>query len=442
MPLIVLAARFYRAHVARTIAPQVAADLRPILVAELQSDLAMRLGVTAIFPNFQAAELEILDHLSRSKDVRVFIQFGRAVLSGTSAGQTNFYDYLADTQLKREANVKILHAGADSPYLTERAAIARLSHYAEWKADLDYALHKCASLASKLAGSKVTFSSRRHREGFLWRLFILDDLAYLQPYLHLRKNAALAPVIKLARTLQMADGQFQINDNSLFNVFSDFFDFKWDENAPQETTLAELTHEVGVSAVASLTKFRQFYVFIVPRRYIERNELEVPFHGIGGKRADGEDWIEALQREAREEIGAQLRVESALSTRYLTTGAEFDSVELRDIPRPYCVYKRIRENDPNFAHSDVLWLVGYEAALLAEEFVKPQAEAAAVLYLSGDMLFKAMVSNVTYRDIKKSPDCQLIVREGVDLNLSRRAVPSGIAAIAAATERPRVLKRL
>ena len=129
---------------------------------------------------------------------------------------------------------------------------------------------------------------------------------------------------------------------------------------------------------------------------------------------------------AREEIGAAITIQSSARTRYLTTGAELDSIELNDSPRPYCVYKRIRESDPNFAHPDVLWLVGYEATLVAQDFVGPQAEAAAVLYITGDMLFKALVSPVTYRDIKKAPGCHLIVRDGVDLGLARRAIPSGL----------------
>jgi len=424
------------------LAMRAVAAYRANVRAEFDQELLHQTGVSRIFSNFAEAEPEILSQMSVSRNLRVFIQFGRAVLAGATVSTSNFYDYLSDARLEREADVKILHAAIDNPYVTERSALTRGSHYAEWKADLEYAVQKCDSLATKLAGSRVTFSSRGHKEGFLWRLFLLDDVAYMQPYLHLRKNAARAPVLKFRRTLASSDGTVIQNDNSLYKVLSDYFDFKWEENRPDETDLADLTRGTFVSAVAALTRFRQTYVFIVPKRYVERTDREVPFHGIGGKRQGNESWVEALQREASEEIGAPLAIQSSSRTRYLTTGAELDSIELKDTPRPYCLYKRIRESDPNFADSDVLWLVGYEASLVASDYLGPQSEAAAVVYITGDMLFKSMVSAVTYRDIKKAPGCNLIVREGVDLGLARRAVPSGIAAIVAAGERPKVLKRL
>jgi hypothetical protein len=409
--------------------------------AEVQRELLQKSGLVRIFDNFDEAQAEILDQLSHSKAIRVFIQFGRAVLSDASVGTSNFYDYLSDARLEREADVKILHAGADNPYLTERAALTRGSHYIDWKTDLEHAEQKCQSLATKLSGSRVTFSSRGHKEGFLWRLFLVDDVAYMQPYLHIRKNASRAPVFKFRRTIPGDESQ-ALNENSLYKVFSDFFDFKWEENRPEEAELAELTRGSGTSAVAAVTRFRQTYAFIVPRRYVERSDREVPFHGIGGKKQEGETWVGALEREAKEEIGASISIQSSARTRYLTTGAELESISLRDVPRPYCVYKRIRESDPNFAHPDILWLVGYEATLMAHDFVGPKSEAAAVVYITADMLFRAMVETVTYREIKKAPGCHLIVADGVDLGLGRRAVPSGIAAIIAAAERPKVLKRL
>lgn len=446
LPVVAGIARLYRQTVESELRPlieeEVAVRSRDAAAADVRADLTRRIGIVAVYDNFLQAEAEILEHLSKSRDVRVFIQFGRAVLSGATTGTSNFYDYLSDTELKREANVKILHAAIDNPYLTERAAVDRRSDYGEWVKDLEYAADKCEVLARKLAGSRITFSSRAHREGFLWRLFLLDDIAYVQPYLHHKKNAAQAAVLKISRTLAAPDGSLVRNENSIFKVFSDYFDFKWNESRPTETSLLELTREGGVAAVAALTRFRQYYVFIVPKRYIDRDDRDVQFHGIGGKRNDDEDWIAALQREAREEVAAGLRVASSSRTRYYTTGAELGTIAVTDTPRPYCVYKRLREDDPHFAHKDVLWLVGYEASLDSTEFAQPQAEAAAVLYMSRDMLVLSMVTGVTFRDIKKDPDCRLLVRDGVNLDLSRRAVPGGIAAIAAASERPRALRRL
>ncbi|HYM34277.1 MAG TPA: hypothetical protein VET48_02715, partial [Steroidobacteraceae bacterium] len=383
LPVVLAMARLYRTHVEAELRPavekEVSANIRAAAESQIRSELAHSIGLVGVFSSFREAEAEILEMLAKSRDVRVFIQFGRAVLSGVTLGTSNFYDYLGDSKLEREASVKILHAAADSPYLTARAAALRGSDYAEWRRDIEYTAAKCDVLAKKLAGSRVTFSSRSHKEGFLWRLFILDDVAYVQPYLHQRKNAAQSPVLKITKTFASGD-VVAVNDNSLYKVFSDFFNFKWEENRPEETSLAQLTREGGIVTVAALTHFRQFYVFIVPMRYVQRGGRDLPFHGIGGKKQENEEWLAALQRESREEVGVGLHVANSSHTRFYTTGAELGTIGISDTPRPYCVYKRIRENDPYFAHPEVLWLVGYEAALDASDFVGPQHEAAAVLY--------------------------------------------------------------
>jgi 8-oxo-dGTP pyrophosphatase MutT (NUDIX family) len=183
-------------------------------------------------------------------------------------------------------------------------------------------------------------------------------------------------------------------------------------------------------SVVALAKRSHAWVFVVPKRFLSQPGAELPFHSIGGKRKPGEEWIEALQREAMEEIGARLEIKSSRLTRDITTSAEFESLELADSPRPYCVYKRTRELDPEVTEREVLWIIGYEADVSAESEMEPRAEIAAIVMLSPNMLRRAARERITYEQIRRSKDGSgIVIQAGVDFDLRRVAVPAGLAAL-------------
>jgi 8-oxo-dGTP pyrophosphatase MutT (NUDIX family) len=279
----------------------------------------------------------------------------------------------------------------------------------------------------------------------VWRLFLIDDIAYAQPYLYERDNSSRAPVLKIAQVHREGPSAGSVNEKSLFSALSRYFDLKWDENLPLVKRLEEIVPQAEVCVVAAIVRYQKFYIFAVPERYVNKKSGELPFHGVGGKRAPGEDWITALQREATEELGAKLDVVSSSRTRFYTTGAELDNVALSDEPRPYCIYKRTREVDPNFAHREVLWLVGYDSALqiVNLEHLQPGSEVAALVVLTADWLRKALHEDITYKDISNSKDgSRIILAPNINFDLMRRAVPAGLAIIAAAEQMPGYLREL
>ena len=388
-----------------------------------------------IFQSFPLCEAEILTQIDSSSNVRVFLQIGRTVLSGA----TGIYDYLAKANLRSGADVKVLHASSGSPYLSEGIAQARGSDYAEWTADLEHAQRKVGSLMTK---SGARLEGREHREGYVWRLFIFEECAYVQPYLFPKDNSTKAPVLKLARSIE-ENGTMVPNPNSLYNVFREYFDQKWAEYTPRYTNLQELIPQGAPVAVASIVRHHQFFVFVVPQRYSDRRDKEVPFHGIGGKRMPGEELTAALHREVKEEVGVGITIIPSDRTRFLSSGVEIDPIKVTNEPKPYCVYRRSREVDPNFEEEDVLWLIGYEAELKAKNFLKPRSEAAALVYLTGDALRKCIHERVTYQQINDLGDgSRIILREGYIFDLNRRAIPVGLALIAGAAQIPRALQRL
>jgi 8-oxo-dGTP pyrophosphatase MutT (NUDIX family) len=341
---------------------------------------------------------------------------GKSVLSGSAI----IYDALERS--RDDAEIKILHAGMRNPYLSERIALNRESLYREWREDIQYATTVGRRLQSHL---KPRLELREHSEGYVWRLFIFDDKAYVQPYLHPSDNARRAPVLRFDRN-QQNNGE----GNSLYAMFDAYFDLKWEECAPTPTRLDDMVGAGDATAVAALVQRSGTWVFVIPRRFMELEGDELPFHSIGGKRKPGETWVEALQREAREEVGSGLEIQSCVQTRDITTSAEFEPLQLIDDPQPYCVYKRTKTVDPEVLEPEVLWIVGFEATLPGTARIAPRSEIAAIVHLSPEMLRRTARERITYGQIRRARDGSGIqVGQGIDFDDGRVAVPAGLAAL-------------
>lgn len=400
---------------------------------QASDELGKRTGIVSIYASFRECEQEILSRLTEAKDVRIFLQLGRTVWAATA----DFYEQLAK-KIKRDAEVRILHASPESPYLSREKAHSRGSNYSDWETEADFAVKKIATLSENHAAKLV--EGRQHAEGFLWRLFILDDLVFMQPYLYDRNNSNRAPVFKIDRRHSGEE-----NENSLYRAFRTYFDDKWEENLPQVRRLDELIAVNELRVVAAALQYHQFFVFAVPKRYIDRDSSELPFHGVGGKVGAGEVPVDALRREALEELGTNVDIRSSGRTRYFATGVELEPIQLEDRPRPYCVYHRTRPSDPSFAHEDVLWMIGYEAVAPVKslDHLRPGSEIGAILIITSDTLRRTLDSSLSYSDIESQRDgSRLILRDGINFDRSRIATPSGLATIVAGAQKERWTRRL
>ncbi len=383
--------------------------------------LVRGVGLMEVYNNFNECQDEILLKVRESQRIKIFVQMGKSVLSGAAI------IYKALERSRPDADIKILHAGTQNPYLSERVALGRNSNYREWREDIGYAVRTGSRLQSRLGGR---MELRVHSEGYLWRLFIFDDDAFLQPYQYGSENTGRAPVLRLSRIISGEQGQTDVNPNSLYRLVETYFDLKWEECAPQHTRIDDMITSGDPSAVAALVERGGVWVFVVPKRFLALGGEELPFHSIGGKRNNGEDWLEALQRESNEEIGADLKVRSSAFTRDITSSAEFEPLMLSDSPRPYCVYKRTRFVDPEVMEPEVLWIVGFEADLAPEAAIKPRSEIAAIVYLSQNMLRRAARERITYEQIRQARDGSgLDVQPGIDFDFNRVAIPTGLAAL-------------
>ncbi|MCY7288424.1 MAG: hypothetical protein LH624_09300 [Cryobacterium sp.] len=148
--------------------PRVTDDLR----RRFWADLTEQIGLDQVFVSFLECEGEILEKMETSKRVDIFLQIGKTVLSGG----TSFYDYLERAKLRDGAAVRILHARTSNRYLSERTARERGSSLLAWRDDLDNAARKVRTL-QKATEQRV--EARQHDEGFVWRIFLFDDVAYV-----------------------------------------------------------------------------------------------------------------------------------------------------------------------------------------------------------------------------------------------------------------------
>jgi hypothetical protein len=136
---------------------------------------------------------------------------GKSVLSGAAI----IYEALEHS--RDDAEIKILHADMQNPYLSERIARRRSSDYREWREDINYAVRIADRLQSRL-GARLEL--RRHAEGYFWRFFLFDQTVYVQPYLFPRDNAHRAPVLKFGRDDVV--GLTNDDERSLYYMFETY----------------------------------------------------------------------------------------------------------------------------------------------------------------------------------------------------------------------------
>lgn len=379
-------------------------------------------GVERVFPNLPSCEQEILDELSKSRTVRIFLQLGKTVLVGTP----NIYEYL-EKSIKSGSTVKVLHAGIESRYLTRRVAHERGSSYDKWLADIEYASKKLQNLRRRSVG---VVQSRTHDEAYYWLIFLFDRTAYAQPYIYERSNTQNAPVLKLR--VDSGDD----TEKSLYRVFDRYFDRKWDESVSSIKCVEDLFYlgelETKSLAVAGVVLYNGLYLFVIPKRYIQELPDRVQFHAVGGKIADGEAPHVALVREIQEEIDCLATVVHSDSTQVMSSHSDIGAICLQDNPAPSHVYKRTRL-DSSVQYHSVVWLLGYQVILSTNAMPQPKGEIAAILLLSKELLQESISRRLKLREVLSSKDGSTVIfSDGVLMDAEAIITPSGLASIIAA----------
>jgi hypothetical protein len=178
-------------------------------------------GIIDVYSNLEACRAIIRADFQKASNIRLLLQIGRRELGDEEP--SFFWSIARDTKSRTNSVIKILRASEESPFLSKDRAKFRNDHVEQWQEDIRR-LDKSLQLLKD--SYHVNFEARQHVEPYLWRIFIFDDIAYVSAYLYSRANDTKAVVYRI-----------QKGDNSLYSIFSKYFDYLWlkyDPSGPQD----------------------------------------------------------------------------------------------------------------------------------------------------------------------------------------------------------------
>jgi hypothetical protein len=181
-----------------------------------------RTGIVVTFENLEACKDEMRADFKRAREVRLLLQIGRKELGYHEASY--FYN-LAKTK-DAGAELKILRASADSPFLTEERAQALgepgRGHY--WSEHIRRVGSEIEDLRRN--NPKIHIQERLHHEPFLWRIFIFGNIAYISAYLVTKDADLKCKVYRVEKP--------EKDEDSLYTIFEKYFDYLWRKYDPAD----------------------------------------------------------------------------------------------------------------------------------------------------------------------------------------------------------------
>jgi hypothetical protein len=185
-----------------------------------QAYLERATGIIAVFDNLEACQTDMVSSFAAATDIRLLLQIGRREFG---AGDGSYFAVPARSKTQLDTKVRVLRASGDSPFLSPMRATARGSTSIDrWREDMRRLETEIELLRSE---HKVHIVDRQHREPFLWRMFLFDDVAYVSAYLFQRDNDQKAHVYKITKH----------GDSSLFAVFDKYFEYLWSKSDPNNS---------------------------------------------------------------------------------------------------------------------------------------------------------------------------------------------------------------
>lgn len=348
-------------------------------------------NIMKMYPNMSSSIEDICHDLESCKDISIFVQIGREILSGKGI----FYKHLKNNQSPDK--IRILHSSVRTPYLSSKQASRRSKgKLEEWKLDL-LSVEQSGKQLSNLYNSGI-FETRAHHEGYYWRIFLFESHCYVQPYILKSNNSDYSPVIKFTK-----------ERDSLYNTFRDYFENKWIEYTPNTYYINDFIKEAFPVSVTAILKYDSLYIFSVPERYVSEEKLYL--QAVGGKTDGSETFKEALIREIKEEINSHIEIYSSSYTTYIHEGGIQLSEPFHDNPAPYCIYRRDISDETR--DKSVRWILLYqaEAILRSIKDLRPTRETDTIVCLSQDLLHKLAdpTSILTIKDVIDSKDGSCII---------------------------------
>lgn len=323
------------------------------------------LGLERVFDNFESARSAIFEDLrSTAGPIRIFIH-----IASQDVGQSgSFFDVLEDVVKGGEVDVRVLHAGRDSPLFDRDRLISLGKDHSRVIRSLTWA-SESLQLLEQLENSPLR--RRSHSLPFIWRMYGVADRLYLMPYFADKDAVKTSPVLVFKRA-----------PRSMFHVFRDWFDHTWQSSTPETVDITDIVSPVSPAGSALLLKWEDKHVFGIPVRDLRSSRDSVRFYGVGGKRESGlEAFDDCAVREAGEELGGALEtLVDADTTTYVRSDGTFHNISVSGLStRPRLIMEKANNLTFGTSSGDYT-LVAFDGRLRSAP--RPNRELAAVLLLT------------------------------------------------------------
>ena len=169
-------------------------------------------GIVEVYENLSDCKEDMQAEFEKATKIRLLLQIGRRELGDS---ESSYFYQLAMKKNLPETQIQILRASEESPFLSEERADFRKNSVERWREDLRR-LSKEITILKNV--HKVQIEEKKHKEPYLWRIFIFDDVAYVSAYLLPRENDQHTVVYKMRK-----------GESSLYHIFTKYFDYLWEK---------------------------------------------------------------------------------------------------------------------------------------------------------------------------------------------------------------------
>ena len=176
------------------------------------------LGIVAVYKNLDECAQDMQDEFEKAKYIRLLLQIGRRELGD---GKSSLFWSRAKSKIQYDSKIEVLRASEESPFLSkERNKKRGRTSYDRWMKHLNDLHEEIVYLRDNC---HVQIYEEKHCEPFLWRIFLMDDIAFVSGYIYSQENDSNAVVYKFCR-----------GDNSLYSIFDKYFKYLWLYYSPDE----------------------------------------------------------------------------------------------------------------------------------------------------------------------------------------------------------------